>query len=93
MSTYTLALTRKIAGRSSSLLETFLELDNDGDGTISRSDLAISLKTLFNLNLSREQLNSLCSKFGCTGGKRVDYSRFVDCVRDLATSRPLTSAR
>eukprot|EP00520_Triparma_pacifica_P018755 CAMPEP_0118663770 /NCGR_PEP_ID=MMETSP0785-20121206/17621_1 /TAXON_ID=91992 /ORGANISM="Bolidomonas pacifica, Strain CCMP 1866" /LENGTH=324 /DNA_ID=CAMNT_0006557561 /DNA_START=42 /DNA_END=1013 /DNA_ORIENTATION=- len=90
--TYTLALTRKILARSTSLLETFLELDLDADGSISRSDLALSLKKLYNIDLTREQLNGLASKFGCGKGRRVDYSCFVDCIRDLATTHPLTSS-
>ena len=67
-------------------------MDLDGDGTISRSDMALSVKSLFKISLTRKQLNALCSKFGAEGSKRVDYNRFVEVVRDLAVASPLTSS-
>ncbi|GMH78860.1 hypothetical protein TL16_g07959 [Triparma laevis f. inornata] len=91
-STFTLSLTRKIASKSSNILDTFMEMDLDGDGSISRSDLALSIKNLFNINLTRQQLNALASKFGMSSSRRVNYSKFVDTIRDLATASPLTSS-
>jgi len=83
---FTLALTRKIASKSSNMLDTFCEMDIDGDGSISRSDLAQSLKRMFNISLTNSQLNALCVKFGFTRmNRRVNYNMFVDTVRDLAT--------
>lgn len=60
--------------------------------SISRSDLALSIKTLFNITLTRPQLNALASKFGMSSNRRVNYSKFVDTIRDLATASPLTSS-
>ena len=70
-----------------------LRTDVDNDGSISRSDLALSLHTLFDITLTNPQLNSLCTTFGITStSARVEYGKFVDVVRDVATSQPLTSS-
>ena len=87
--TFILAITRKIAARSSSLLETFLELDGDSDGSISRSDLALALKNLYNISLTRVQLNG---RTGDSPGRLVstvvglelapdDLSTVIDTLR------------
>ena len=89
---YTLALTRKIASKSSNLLDTFMEMDVSATGTISRSDLAISIKQLFNIVLTKRQLNSLATQFGISGSSHVRYSEFVATIRDMATAQPLTSS-
>ena len=90
----TLALARKIASHSSNLLDTFILMDESNTGTITRSDLASSIHDLYNITLSPAQLDALCLSFGISGSTSdsVNYSKFVDVVRDLATLQPLTSS-
>jgi len=92
---YLTALSRKIASKSSNLLDTFIEMDLDNDGSISRSDLAISMQSMFGIRLTPRQLNALSSKFGMSVNERmgrINYSTFVNVINDLAVSKPLTSS-
>jgi Ca2+-binding EF-hand superfamily protein len=69
-------------------------MDESNTGTITRSDLASSIHDLYNITLSPAQLDALCLSFGISGSTSdsVNYSKFVDVVRDLATLQPLTSS-
>jgi len=53
---YEVVLARKISAQRNSLLQTFAKLDADGDGYLSMKDLKIGLNSLFDIDLTQEQI-------------------------------------
>ena len=60
---FEIILARKLQARSKSLHKTFLDLDRDRDGHISRSDFKIALHNIFGIDLTTVQLNAIFSRF------------------------------
>jgi Ca2+-binding EF-hand superfamily protein len=89
---YLMAISRRIMSRGTHLLDTFLEMDIDGDGSISRNDLNKALQEKFGIELSRRDLDAICTKYGCSDSRKVKYEDFVRFIRETATTFPLTSS-
>jgi Ca2+-binding EF-hand superfamily protein len=58
---FEIAVARKLEARSNSLLDTFLHLDTDGDGLVTRNDLKAALHNLWGIDLSKDEMNAFFS--------------------------------
>lgn len=56
---YEIVLARKILARSKSLFNSFQRLDYDGDGSISKHDLIISLHEMYGIHLDDNQIETI----------------------------------
>jgi hypothetical protein len=55
---FEIAVARKLEARSNPLLDTFLHLDTDGDGSVTRNDLKAALHNLWGIDLSEDEMNA-----------------------------------
>jgi Ca2+-binding EF-hand superfamily protein len=92
---FEVAVARKLKNRSANLMDTFLKLDMDGDGFVSRSDLRTSLHNMYGINLTESQLDAIFTRFAffdhtCTtegeisGSRGMRYADFVNYIHDTA---------
>jgi Ca2+-binding EF-hand superfamily protein len=64
---------RKLKNRSSStLMDTFLKLDLDRDGYVTRSDLKKSLHNILGIDLTKEQMNAIFARFSYFDESMID---------------------
>lgn len=90
---FEIAVARKLKNRSANLMDTFLKLDLDGDGLISRSDLYTSFHNMYGINLTESQLNVIFTRFAAyfdrsgepnTATQGMRYADFVNYIHDTA---------
>jgi len=60
---FEVAVARKLKNRSSKLMDTFLKLDFDGDGFVTRSDFKKSLHNIYGIDLTEEQMDAIFTRF------------------------------
>jgi len=60
---FEVALCRKILSQTKPLLHTFLAIDEDNDGTISKIDLANGLHNIFGIDLENEEIDIIFLRF------------------------------
>lgn len=93
--TFEASLARKLRNRSVNLMDTFLKLDLDSDGFISRFDLRSSLHNMYGINLTEPQLDAIFARFAffdhsCpaegefSGSRGMRYADFVNYIHDTA---------
>ena len=96
------SLARKLKNRSENLMDTFLKLDMDSDGFISRFDLRSSLHNMYGINLTESQLDAIFTRFAffdhsCAAEGEFSYSRgmryadFVNYIHDTALDLEISS--
>jgi len=73
---FEMALVKKLEVKSSSILRTFLELDVDRDGFITRRDLKTALHDQFGIALTKEQLDAIFYRFAYFESDGRDYEHF-----------------
>jgi len=89
---FRIAVARRLVSHSDTLLDTFLELDQDGSGTVSRKEFKTGMKYKFGIHLSPSQMDLICGgKFG-SGTNRIRYTDFTQFIRDTCKTFPLTSS-
>jgi len=96
---FEIAVARKLKNRSVNLMDTFLKLDLDGDGLISRSDLFASFHNMYGINLTESQLDAIFTRFAAyfdrsgeantattstTTTQGMRYADFVNYIHDTA---------
>jgi Ca2+-binding EF-hand superfamily protein len=69
-------------------MDTFLKLDLDGDGFVSRSDLFTSLHNMYGINLTESQLDAIFTRFAYFDHSSTScgmrYADFVNYIHDTA---------
>uniref|UniRef100_A0A7S2UJ50 EF-hand domain-containing protein n=1 Tax=Attheya septentrionalis TaxID=420275 RepID=A0A7S2UJ50_9STRA len=90
---FEIAVARKLEARSNSLLDTFLALDTDGDGAVTRNDFMAALHNLWGIDLSEDEMNALFSRFAHLNSHHgIRYPEFVEYVHDTASANMATSS-